>query len=209
MTKHKATVPCRSIARFVGYCVFLSVCGLLAVRDIEAVPIQWSGNSHLYEVVASSGSWAMADAGARSRGGYLATITSAAENEFVFGLIARPEFWDVPTGTYGPWIGGLQLPGSAEPVGGWQWVSGEPWTYSNWYMGEANNLDGIEDHLHFSQHQAVWNDLPWYVTTPAAYVVEYDLPGTPASVVPEPTTLTLLATGLPLFGYFVRGRRTR
>lgn len=32
----------------------------------------------------------------------------------------------------GPFIGGYQAEGSAEPAGGWHWLSGEPWEYTNW-----------------------------------------------------------------------------
>ncbi|MCP3921439.1 MAG: hypothetical protein GY714_02520 [Desulfobacterales bacterium] len=42
----------------------------------------------------------------------------------------------------GPFIGGYQPPGSSEPSGGWSWLSGEKWRYTNW----AVNLDdGVID----------------------------------------------------------------
>jgi hypothetical protein len=37
-------------------------------------------------------------------GGYLATLTSAAENDFVFGLINFRQFWY--QGEFGPLLGG-------------------------------------------------------------------------------------------------------
>src|SRR6185295_3010578 len=53
------------------------------------------GNGHWYKAVASSNSitWTEADQLARAQGGYLATITSAAENDFVFNLVNAPEFF--------------------------------------------------------------------------------------------------------------------
>ncbi|HEY0552145.1 MAG TPA: hypothetical protein VGF13_21270, partial [Verrucomicrobiae bacterium] len=51
-------------------------------------PSRGGGNGHFYEAVASSGiGWNPASAAATNRGGYLATVTSAAENQVIFNLI--------------------------------------------------------------------------------------------------------------------------
>ncbi len=42
----------------------------------------------------------------------------------------------------GPWLGGYQPKGSTEPAGGWRWLSGETWDYSNWAV---NLNDGVID----------------------------------------------------------------
>jgi len=57
-----------------------------------------------------------------------------------------------------------------EPDGGWQWITGEPWVYTNWDIGEPNNdYQGdfgkepnhqSEERLHFKTDGAHWNDLP-------------------------------------------------
>jgi hypothetical protein len=92
-------------------------------------------------VVPDGVTWQEAEAAARKREGHLAVITSAAENRFVFEhLLSDPQAWDLP---YGPWIGGFQPDGSSEPAGGWNWVTGEPFEYSNWFperpLQEPNN----------------------------------------------------------------------
>jgi hypothetical protein len=99
-------------------------------------PVSAGGNGHLYLPVRSETfiSWSEAEQLARNAGGYLATITSADENAFVFGLVDSPEY--LPPGN-GPLLGGYQLPGSSEPAGGWAWVTGEPWDYANW-AGSGN-----------------------------------------------------------------------
>src|SRR6266478_4337030 len=93
-------------------------------------PKRAGGNGHFYEAVATSGIvWSNASAAATNRGGYLATITSAQENQLVFGLIqGNTNLWTrrPSTDSWGPWIGGVQPPGSPEPAGGWTWVTGEP-----------------------------------------------------------------------------------
>src|SRR6266850_669628 len=101
--------------------------------------VKWSisegGNGHWYlpVQVATPISWNDASRAARNAGGYLATITSAEENAFVFMLINHPQYWN---GELGPLLGGYQPPGSSEPGGGWTWVTGEVWVYSNWAPGQ-------------------------------------------------------------------------
>src|SRR3990172_6025213 len=102
------------------------------------------GNGHWYEVLTGPQlpngvpgiiSWADANLDAQARGGHLATITSAAENGFVFSLAAVPLFWShIPEGAYfGPWLGGFQAPDAQDPASDWIWVTGEPFEYTNWH----------------------------------------------------------------------------
>lgn len=92
-----------------------------------AAQTRWSENEHYYAVVNQVTSWQQARALAKGMvfmgvHGHLATITSEAENTFVTTELG---------GTAGAWLGGRQLPRSSEPAGGWQWITGEPWAYTN------------------------------------------------------------------------------
>lgn len=106
------------------------------------------GNGHTYRVVAHSSliSWDSANAAALAAGGYLATITSAGENNFIFSLIDDPTYWTQSANGHGPWIGAYQRAGSSEPNGGWTWMARtgvsnpEPFAFTNWEAGEPNNL---------------------------------------------------------------------
>ncbi len=186
----------------------LTVCGLvffvaLFAGTAIATPVEWpiasGGNGHLYEAVYSGGStWEDAQIAAEAAGGYLATITSAEENAFVFSLVhGKPEYWN---GTSGPWLGGFQPPGSPEPAGNWIWITGEPFGYTNWYPGEPTNGEnqwGGEDGLIFLEHTPMWADvgrLDYFSFV--SYVVE----------IPEPGTVLLLATGCV---FALRRRKTR
>jgi hypothetical protein len=172
-----------------------------------AQPIQWSENKHWYEAVlvgAKGISWTDAQSAAVSRGGYLVTITSPAENDVVFSLVSgNDSFWyrDSLFGNgIGPWIGGFQFDKLAEPDGHWRWTTSEAWSYTNWGPTEPNNSFGIEDYAHlfgFRQLKgSLWNDLPnndypdrgEFVR---GYIVEYN-----ALPVPEPACLILTAVGL-------------
>lgn len=167
-----------------------------------AAPVQWTvtsgGNGHWYEAVYAPGgiSWTSANAAAPTvlPDGYLASIHSEAENAFVFSLINDPKYWWTAQpgqgGSFGPWLGGADT----REEGNWEWTSGEPWTYSNWFPGQPDNWMGVEHRLHYYWNAApalgsTWNDLdntPYPpVTGIYGYVVE--------SAVPEPATLSLLA----------------
>lgn len=118
----------------------------------------------------------------------LATITSEAENTFVTTELG---------GTVRAWLGGQQLPGSSEPEGGRQWITGEPWAYTNWDSGEPNNNyaggcctwgtsdDTTEEVLHYHHNGTHWNDLPSYsgIITPR-FVVEWDFGSQPDTTPP-------------------------
>lgn len=74
---------------------FISL-GVLLAATSQAAWTQWSGNGHYYDVFQITGSdysWSAARAQAAGLSGpggsgvTLATLTSAAENAFVFGLV--------------------------------------------------------------------------------------------------------------------------
>ncbi len=63
--------------------------------------------------------------------GELATSTSPEEN----GVITSLE------GSSWAWLGGYQDPESCPPADCWHWVTGEPWSYTNWASGEPNDAE--------------------------------------------------------------------
>ena len=165
-----------------------------AGRLLSAAPVQWpissGGNGHWYEAVyvSPSGiSWTDAEEAAVASGGYLACITSAAENNFVYNLIASDnQFWSIDNtwgNMVGPWLGGYKYNESAAPSDGWAWVNGAPWVYTNWASGEPNNFNGQEFYLaYFSDNTtpaSTWNDCPiagypnWNAIS-TGYIVEFN-----------------------------------
>src|SRR5687767_12830050 len=140
-------------------------------------PVAQGGNGHFYEVVSAPAgvTWGNASLAATNRGGYLATITSAEENQFIFNLATQDA--TVWYSGYGPWLGGIQPAGSAEPGGGWRWITGEPFTYRNWAPAQPNNNQN-EDRIQFggqADRSFAWNDIGQNNTNfTRGFVVEYD-----------------------------------
>jgi hypothetical protein len=164
-----------------------------AARSLAA-PIQWSQNGHFYDIIAVPDgiTWEQAQFDAMARGGYLATITSAAEQDFIFwNLVNNPMFWDFEFEppyenlAAGPWIGAFQPPGSPEPAGGWQWVHGEGLleeTYANWgpwspdqYQGAKQDAVVFFDSNPFDPPNisSDWDDWQPELRAPS-YVIEFD-----------------------------------
>ena len=169
--------------------------------------IYFPGNGHIYEVVNNGSSLSANDAktaaDARSVGGasgYLATITSPEENDYVSSRL-----------TSDGWLGASD----AVSEGDWKWIDGPEagtsfWSgdgegssvegrYSNWNEGEPNNQGGNENCSEFyAGVGARWNDLPCGDEGGGltSYVTEY---GTDEAL-PEVSTSTLSITvAIPTF----------
>jgi hypothetical protein len=155
---------------------------LIWVPVVPAQKVQWSGNGHYYEamLVPNGITWDDAKAEAIMAGGHLATITSDSENQFVYDLIKGDNrYWvlDPAGNNEGPWLGAYQPQGSSDPDGGWTWVTGEPFSYTNWASGEPNNWEGKEHYLiylgHGNSQSSSWND--WTQDSKSnGYIAEWD-----------------------------------
>jgi len=161
---------------------FVLCISMLTTVLAQSPPVLFNG--HYYEYVPVATEWTNANAAASSMTytigdktyqGHLVTITSLEENIFIYNSILSSH----SSMTF--WIGATD----ATTEGVWQWVTGEPWGYTNWNYGEPNNYGGNENYaMIFGLGK--WNDGAdqGYVST-YGYIVEYETgsPGTPASPV--------------------------
>ena len=178
--------------------IFLSMMlAVLIMPDMAiSAPIQWSVNGHWYEVVNGNYTWDEAELDAEYHTfngltGHLVTLTSEAENEFVWALQDNLDNY---------WLGGYRADDNGT-IGvleddTWAWVTAEEWNWANWAMGRPNdwyNGNPPEDGLNFHNLGAgTWNDAPTNKITPYGYIVEYEEP----IANPEPATLMLVGSGL-------------
>ncbi len=197
-------------------------CTVGAVLTISAgamaAPIQWTigsgGNDHWYDFVtpAAGLTWTSSRSAALASthmglSGYLATVTSAAENSFITSMVS---------GSTG-YLGGTDNDTDSSE-GAWIWADGPEagmqfWAggvggsafggrYNNWNGGEPNNL-GNEDYLHTNFNgPGGWNDIANSGLT-VGYFIEYS----PSQIsVPEPGTLALFGLGFAGLGFARRKR---
>ncbi len=171
----------------------LACVAVVACASAQDTPwVRWSGNGNWYKgvLVPSGIAWSEADVAARQQGGYLVTLTSSAENAFVFDLIRDKRFWSKNLfngANVGPWIGFFRTGNDPDPTKNWNWLTGETSTFRAWYPGEPNNSGGDENRAAFynfdSNPIAAWNDLaigavPRINPQVIAYVVESPYPPT-------------------------------
>ncbi|WP_181566743.1 HYR domain-containing protein [Aequorivita sp. CIP111184] len=174
---------------------FRTTSGNTSERTIEFIiggSVSNPDNNHYYEYVNQSLSWVQAKAAAATRTlyglqGYLATSTSAEENNFIKTKL-----------TDDGWLGGSdefsqinQAVGSplyanqAAAENNWYWITGPeagtqmsfgsnplPGQYVNWNPSEPNNSGGTEDYMQiYFANDGRWNDLG--TGQSMGYIVEY------------------------------------
>ena len=138
--------------------------------------IQWEGNGHYYEYVEDLVAWEDAHTFAENRSvfdnpGYLVTLTSQAENDFVFYTVLGG---NAPAPYGDPWIGGYQNSDHSDPALNWHWVTEEEFDWVNWAPGEPNDYHHLyaEMYLQFSPGAGgQWND--HHSINPKPMIVEY------------------------------------
>jgi hypothetical protein len=140
--------------------------------------------SHHYYKSQSTFTWTNAKAQAALSGGYLASVTTPGENEFIYNQIKIPS---VPA--LNPYITGTVWIGLTDAVteGNWVWDNGEPVCYLNWEPGEPNNFDNTEDHVQMLPWDGFWND--WFNTESLAipFIMEIGTPTGPEVSKIQPT----------------------
>ncbi len=164
----------------------------------DMVSLMINGKAHYYEYVRPSGnpSWATALSSAASRSlygmqGYLATITSQQENDFIKTKLlsdgwvgGSDDYQQVKAAT------GTNYTNQSQTEGKWYWITGpEKGTpistgnnspvavngaYMNWASGEPNNSGDEHSIQLYSSQNGKWNDLSGAATSSVpGYVVEY------------------------------------
>lgn len=171
-----------------------------------AEPAYFAGTGHWYEAVKVAGgvTWGEAYTNALRRGGYLCAITNASENAFAASLVDISYYSDVSMNNdiLGPWLGGLRHANESN----WRWVTGEAFTYFNWYSNQPDGYGGSEQRLQYYNRASIgstWGDHPgdpiYGYSLPRGYIVEYDQP--PALTATRSNEVTVVAWPLTFSGW--------
>jgi len=151
---------------------------------------------HFYEYVSGSTTWTNSKTSAENRSyfgraGYLATMSSEAENNFIWKLMSSDGWFGASDemSVVNTAKGTTAFASQAAVEQKWHWVTGpEKGTqfsngstavtgqYAKWAGGEPNNAGGEHYGQFYSGNSGQWNDLP--NTSLPGYICEYgDMPG--------------------------------
>jgi hypothetical protein len=158
--------------RVVGLVASAIVASAASAQTAVEWKVSEGGNGHWYASLSRSTgiTWSDARSLAQATGGDLASLETLAEKTMVmntFGPSVHPEVWVYQVGwgeypNFGPWLGAFQVSGSAEPSGGWKWLTGA--SFDPLEIACCNDdCGGVNEdrlHLYFSNGQITWNDLP-------------------------------------------------
>ena len=101
----------------------ISACATCSVPALaDSVVLEFNG--HHYQRIDTDMSWTQAKSTCEAKGAHLATITSQAEQKFVYDSLSAPVAKNL-------WLGGTD----SGHEGTWTWITGEAFTYTNWAQG--------------------------------------------------------------------------
>ncbi|MBO5933887.1 MAG: hypothetical protein J6Q94_00195 [Clostridia bacterium] len=139
-------------------------------------------NGHYYKVFEESMTWKEAKAYCEELGGYLATIVSLEEQNFIVSIAQNTEKTQL-------WLGGTD----EQKEGDWQWITGEEFNYQNWHPSNCDNFRGREHYLTIftknTPYESLWNDFAnigyiesdsnrlWYKLEQIGFICEWDSEG--------------------------------
>ncbi len=153
---------------------------IIVVNGIQVEVFDFQDNSYAFISSNRAISWKNAKIASESItyngvNGHLATVTSESENKFIVDNV-----YILANGAW-TWLGATDQ----VTEGKWEWVSGEPWNYSNWDVGQPDNANN-EDYLHYVDG-GTWNDNNSnnHGNGIYSYIVEFE-----GTAVTEPVNLT-------------------
>jgi hypothetical protein len=122
-------------------------------------PVADGGNGHRYALTVTPASWTATEAFAESRGGHLASITSAEESAFL-----RETYLTGTGAGRDLWIG-LTCPTPLDYLDrdNWVWTDGSPVTFTNWRGAQPDLGGGDDRYIAVNFHRdgsIVWDNYP-------------------------------------------------
>ena len=133
-----------------GVMLATNIYGDYEESDIPADAVEFDGHYYYVYNLDTVTTWEEAKEYCESQGGYLATITSQEEDEFVYAYL-RNNF-DYESAYFGFT--------DRDEEGTWVWDNGEVSSYTNWHSGEPNSENPNEDFAmyYYKYSEGAWND---------------------------------------------------
>lgn len=196
----------------------------ITFQALDGTILYNASNGHYYSYVPGAFSWSSAKSSADDRSlfglqGYLATITSSAENTFVLSLSGKG--WLGGSDSYtqiNAATGSTTFTSQSLSEGKWYWVTGPEKgtsfsngstavTYAYWNSGEPNNGSSSEHYLENAWAGGSWNDSQNGSSN--GYILEFGgVSGDPSVDLTHTRSITMIATQLktntPLNPYTLR-----
>ena len=158
----------------------------LTANNVLAERLQWKvedgGNGHYYEGFEANVIWSQANKLAKALGGHLVTITSDAENRWVFDNVGKLYYL----------LGGTD----ALEEGKWTWVTNEKWEYDRWDNGQPNG-GGNQNFLTYYNTPYAWHDVQGSYNA-KGFIVEYENAGSSTQPTPQTCQAATLSNDLKL-----------
>ena len=117
--------------------------------DIPSDAVEFNGHYYYLYDSGTASSYEEALQYCQDKGGYLATLTSQEENDFVYAYLGYKNCANAYFGL-----------SDAANEGTWEWCTGEEVFYTNWNSGEPNDENPEEDYgeFYFKYPDGKWND---------------------------------------------------
>lgn len=111
--------------------------------------VEYNGHYYYLYTDGTADSYEEAFKYCNDRGGYLATLTSEEENNFVYSYILQRGYNNAYFGL-----------SESLNKGQWEWCTGEPLSYTNWHSKEPNKENSNEDYamFYYKFSDGTWND---------------------------------------------------
>lgn len=124
-------------------------------EKIEDINTKIVFDGHQYQIFDEPLTWHAAKERCKAMGGHLVTITTKEENDFIKDEVLKG-------GSLYYWLGATDEANE----GTWNWVTGEPWSYTRWRSGQPDNSKNSEHYLMMYRHSdsfnsnlnGMWND---------------------------------------------------
>ncbi len=122
--------------------IIIYIISMTCLINADSDRIRFALNGHYYQRIDIAMTWHEACVYCQKLGGHLVTITSKEENDFVYRNLGIDGI--------NIWIGATD----ETEEGTWQWVTGEPFIYSNW----ATQMP--DDYQHGQDYAIFWDLSP-------------------------------------------------